>query len=156
VAQTPEEIAAAQAVSDMRQRLAEQALGRQRAQAETAKLLVTFTLAVSATFVATALQVGSPSTLDAWATSAAAVAFLLALLVIILDRLQEPDPAFIDREAQIRGWTDAQKLAAFQAGVAGAQAEGETVVRNVRAVASAQILVSLAAAALAAISLLTP
>lgn len=59
MAQTPEEWLEVQA---------DRALARQRAQADTAKLLATFAAGVAGALVATALQVGAPEGLD-WASA---------------------------------------------------------------------------------------
>ena len=128
---------------------------RQRSQVETAKLLSTFALAVGATLVATALQVGNPTALDVWATAVLAVAFLGVVSVILLDRLKEPNPDYVDAQAGANGWNDMQRLAAFETLSAAAQDEGEQVVRHVKCVAMLQVAMTVAASVLATVSLLT-
>jgi heme/copper-type cytochrome/quinol oxidase subunit 4 len=76
-------------------------MSRQRSQADTAKLLVTFALGIAATLVATALQVGDPNGWDLTATIILGVAFIFALLVIVLDRVKEPNRRWLmDRLAR--------------------------------------------------------
>lgn len=79
-------------VDDWLEQHAQRAIARQRAQVDTAKLLTTFAAAVAATIVGTALQVGDlPTVLDYTATFALGAAFLLAVSVILLDRLTDVD-----------------------------------------------------------------
>ena len=74
----------------------DQKLARQRAQADTAKLVTTFSLAFAATILATALQVANTSKgLDLAATICLGLAFLLTLVVIMLDNVVEPDSAWL-------------------------------------------------------------
>lgn len=149
------EKAAAVAVKEWRVRQTEQALDRQRSQVETAKLLVTFALAVGATLVATALQVGRPTALDVWATVALAAAFLGVVAVIVLDRLKEPNPDYVDAQAAVNGWNDVQRLAALEILSVAAQGDGDDVVRIIKGAATLQVAVTVAASVLAALSLLT-
>jgi hypothetical protein len=96
---------------DWLQRNSDRVLTQQRAQTDTAKLLVTFTLATTATVVATALQVGqSPSALDYIASGVLLVGFLLTICVILLDRIAEPNRNYAQDKATRRGWTDTQLL----------------------------------------------
>jgi hypothetical protein len=74
----------------------DQKLARQRAQADTAKLVTTFSLAFAATILATALQVANTSKgLDLAATICLGLAFLLTLVVIMLNNVVEPDSAWL-------------------------------------------------------------
>jgi hypothetical protein len=67
----------------------ERVFNRQRAQVDTAKLLATFSSAVAATVVASALQVVRHSNLPAWSSVFLALAFALAIMAAISDRLHE-------------------------------------------------------------------
>jgi hypothetical protein len=155
VAQTPEELAEQQ-IREWKQRQDDQAIDRQRSQVETAKLLATFALAASATVVATALQVGNPNALDAWATYLLGVAFILAILVIFLDRRVEPNPDFVWMVLAIPSWTEVERIDKLEALSIAARRVGEVVVRRVRIVATMQVFVSTIAGAVAAASLLAP
>lgn len=66
-------------------------LDRQRAQVETAKLVTTFATAIAATVLASALQVlrGTPET--KWSSGFLAACFLVTILVMVADRISEPD-----------------------------------------------------------------
>ncbi|RLK61152.1 hypothetical protein [Actinokineospora cianjurensis] len=75
---------------------------RQRSQADTAKLVVTFSTAVSATLVGTSLQVDIPNWWDTAASFLLAISCLLAIAVIFGDRLREPDP----RDELVRAYSE--------------------------------------------------
>lgn len=86
---------------------ADRAASRQRSQADTAKLIVTFATGIAATLVATALQVAPKS--DAWCAWSAVllgVAAALALLTVGADRLTEVDYDQIYERSNAESWTD--------------------------------------------------
>ena len=130
-------------------------MARQRSQADTAKLLVTFALGIAATLVATALQVGDvPNRLDLWATFVLGAAFLVALLVILLDRVQEPDRRWLmDRLARTYLPTEAvlDKLAELEGD---RHEHNDGVVSSLKVTSMIQLLLSGVAGVLAAVSML--
>ncbi len=84
--------------------------GRQARQAETVKILVGLTLALSGTLVATALQVKPPQ--DWWDGTACimlAVALLLTILTITTDRQYLPDGDAVLHSIERLGIADEQK-----------------------------------------------
>ena len=159
MALSAEETAAKAAVQSWYGQQYDRVLGRQRAQADTAKLLVTFALAVAATLVATALQVTSSpvsSVLDVAAVLILALGFAMAVNVVFLDDLEEPDPTFAEQQAVAHGWTDIQKLAVLLLIAKQTEARNEISVAKIRAAVTHQLYTSIIAGGLAAISLLIP
>lgn len=77
---------------------------RQRAQIDTAKLLVTFSTAVAATLVAATLQIGKPTNWDKAAAAMLGVSALLALAVLSKDRFTEVDAVELRCRQIERGW----------------------------------------------------
>lgn len=127
---------------------------RQRAQVDTGKLIATFSAGIIATIVATALQVGTPSTWDRIAAFLLAISFLSALVAILFDRLTEADQAAIVQQAKASGWSDAKVLRKLRSAMLAATIVNEGVVRAVRLAVTVQLTVSLLAGAAAIISLL--
>lgn len=129
---------------------------RQRAHVDTAKVLVSITLAVAATLVATALQVGDgPRGWDFIAAWILAASFVVTVFVVVLDRLKEPNRHKAQDRAQRGKWSPDQLLAYLQDQALDTEDENHKVVRNVHIATAAQVLVSLLACAAAGMSLLT-
>jgi hypothetical protein len=146
VAQTPEEWLEIQS---------DRALARQRAQVDTAKLLATFAAGIAGALVATALQVGRPNGLD-WAASwLLLVTFVAVLAVIAVDRLAEADHDQILNMRMVRNWTQDQLLLELRAAALTAVYANNEVVRTVRTVLTAQLLLSVTTGIVATTSLLT-
>lgn len=126
-------------------------IDRQRAQVETAKLLTTFAAAIAATLVASALQVVRGSGQTRWSSCLLAACFVAAILVIVFDRISEPDldPAVIQTfgdHARFQEYVNTQLIAA--------QKFNESVVRAVRIVVAIQLAFAAASGAIATMSLL--
>lgn len=134
----------------------ERVFSRQSAQADAAKLVTTFTAAIASTLVATALQVGERSNrLDFWACIVLGAAFLATLGVIYLDRLYWPSRyKILAKKDSNLGWSDNQLMAYIKDVSTEAEENNEAVVGRIKKLAELQILLSLAAAVLAAVSLL--
>jgi hypothetical protein len=96
-----------QSVEEWRDQHAARELARQTSQLETAKLLVTFTAGISATLVATALQVGEHAiNADRWACAILAASFAFAVATIGLDRSKSPNHAKASLRREQNGWTE--------------------------------------------------
>jgi hypothetical protein len=126
---------------------------RQRAQVDTGKLIATFSAAIVATLTATALQVGSPSTWDRIAAALLGLSFVIALVVIMLDRLAEADQSTIIQVARAQQWPDAQLLTELRVAALTADIANEGVVRSVRLAVAVQVTTSLFGGAAAVVSL---
>ncbi|GAA0452565.1 hypothetical protein Ade02nite_00530 [Paractinoplanes deccanensis] len=146
MAQTPEEWLEVQA---------DRALARQRAQADTAKLLATFAAGVAGALVATALQVGAPEGLD-WASAwLLLMTFVGVLAVIAVDRVAEADHDKVLSLRVVRGWSQEDLLAELRVAELKAVYSNDEVVRAVRGALALQLLLALATGVVAAASLLT-
>ena len=131
----------------------DRSFNRQTSQVETVKLLVTFSLGIAAALVATALQVTPQNGWDTAAIVMLAIAFLLTLLSIGLDRLKWPSRrAALDEQAD-KGWTNDQLLVYLRGLMRDAEEENDRVVRNVRHAAEFQVLLAAVAAGFAVTSL---
>lgn len=132
----------------------DRSFARQTAQVETVKLLVTFSVGVSAALAAAALQVKGRTAWNVAAIVLLGVAFALTLLTIGLDRLKWPNRrAALDRQSDL-GWTEAQLLVYVRSLMRDAEDENDRVVRQVRYVATYQLLAVAVTAGLAVTSLL--
>ena len=129
-------------------------VSRYRSQADTAKLVVTFTLAVAATLVATALQVGDSTVLDLWSTLLLAVAGIVTLLVVMLDRIKEADRLLVSQALHSASNADDQHMVLAFA-ESRLRVENDRIISSLTAMSFAQILFVLAASSVAAYSLLT-
>src|SRR4051812_38221357 len=90
----------------------DRAFARQTAQVDTAKLIVTFSLLVAATFVATALLGPPTNGLDVAASIVILLAFVVTGLILVwLDRLQWPNREDLLNRQQRVGWDDNALLA---------------------------------------------
>ncbi|MCZ2807606.1 hypothetical protein O2W18_21075 [Modestobacter sp. VKM Ac-2983] len=132
----------------------DRSFARHTAQVETIKLLVTFTLGIAGTLVATALQVEPQNGWDKSAVAMLAIAFVLTLCAVGLDRLKWPDRQTALDLQTTNTWTEAQLLRYLSGKMRQAHGENEIVVSSVRHAAEFQVLFSLAAAGFAATSLL--
>ena len=146
----------AQTLDDWLQQNSDRVQARQRAQVDTAKVLVGITLAVAATLVATALQVGdTPRGWDYTACFVLAASFLATVVVVGLDRLKEPNRHLAQDKAQRGKWADERLLEHLREQALDAEDENATVVRAVHVATGVQVLVSVLACGAAAMSLLT-
>jgi hypothetical protein len=96
-------------------RQSERVLSRQTTQVETVKLVVTFSLAIAATLVATALQVEPVTGADLASCTLLAVSFFYTVWTIGLDNLQEPDPTRAEALRVQHSLTEDQFLARVRA-----------------------------------------
>lgn len=149
MAETPEELAARADVEALRQAQAERVAVRQRAQVDTAKLVVTFVLAVAATLVGTGLQVTPNEWPDKVASALLGVALVLALVTINKDRLLEPDFDAVSSE-----YTDVQRAASMRTLLVSTTKSNEIVVSSVKNWAYRCVLVSVLAGGVAVGALL--
>ncbi len=132
----------------------DRAFAHHSAQVATVKLLVTFSLGISATIVATALQVDPNGWLDTMAIIILGAAFAAAIAAIVLDRMKLVDRKVVLAEKQAKGWDDPTFFASLRSLMGTMEDENELVVRRVRKAAEYQVLLSSAAAILAVVSLL--
>ena len=123
MAETDAELAARAAVEAQEQTHAERVAGRQRAQVDTAKVVVTFAQAIAATLVGTALQVTPNTWPDVLATVLLGLGFIMALGTVFADRLLEPD-----YDAIASTYSDAVKLKVMQTLVVSCARSNEKVV----------------------------
>jgi hypothetical protein len=129
---------------------------RQRAQADTAKLLATFASGVAATMVATALQVGAtPSGMDRRASIVLGIGLLLTVGVVFLDRLTEADHRVLLQRSVVYGWSEGRLLTEFRAATLAATDANESVLRMVWSALWLQLAASFIASGLAVGSLLS-
>ena len=141
-------------VASWQQQNADMVLARQRAQVDTSKLVVTFTLAIAATLDATALQVTGQRSLDIAATVALGAGFVATLIVIGLDRLKEPDRLWALARARRKKFSDAQLVELMQDLSDEVERFNESIVARVRLATQLQILVAVICGFLATFSLL--
>lgn len=112
---------------------AERVAARQRARADVSKLLATFAAGVSGGLVASALQTGqSPSTWDYVSAYGLAVTVVLTALVVLLDRLTEPDHSQVLSQAVLGGWDDARRLFELRKAALAANHANEGVLSAIR------------------------
>lgn len=114
------------------ERQSERTFQRQRAQVDTAKLLVTFSTAVAATLVAATLQIGSPSNWDTGAAALLGVSAVLALSVLSRDRLTEVDSREIQYRQISRGWGVEKTMEEIRVAVLTNSECNEEIVRSAR------------------------
>lgn len=130
-------------------------LNRQTSQLETIKLLATFSLAISATLVATSLQVDPIRGLDYIASCLLGAAFLLTIAVILADRSKT-----MDRKAAQDGfgptWSASRKLRRVRYLTKQSVQFNEVVVVRSKIWTGVQMVASLASGAIATVSLLLP
>ncbi|WP_343973728.1 hypothetical protein [Kribbella koreensis] len=127
---------------------------RSRWRADVAKLVVTFTTGVAATVVGTALQVAPTNKTDRVATWLLGGTVVLALAVLVLDRLREPDHAAVLAESAIHGWDEATLIAELRVEVLATAQFNHRWLAVVRGALAVQVSTAIGAGTLAAISLL--
>jgi uncharacterized membrane protein YhfC len=138
---------------------ADRLLAGQKAEADTAKLLATFTAGVAATLVATALQVGTPAnSADRWAVSLLALSIAAALFVVFSDRVQSPDHSKVlqNRALSKPEWTDEQTLNELRKEQLATVGFNRWVLLVIRLMLAIQVLLAVTAGAFASASLLSP
>jgi hypothetical protein len=133
---------------------ADRVLARQGRQVDTAKLLATFAAGVAATVVASALQVAPVTDYDRYSVWALCVSIVLAVAVVLLDRLREADHHEVATLAALNGWSSTQFLVQLQGQTLWALTFNEKVVGLVRHVLLIQIVVAALAGIIATLSLL--
>jgi hypothetical protein len=131
----------------------DRSFARQTSQVETVKLLVTFSLGIAGALVATGLQVIPQNGWDKAAVVFLAIAFLLTLVAIGLDRLKWPNRrAALDKQAD-EGWSEVQLLTYLRSLMRDTEEENARMVRHVRHAAEFQVLAASVAGGLAVTSL---
>jgi hypothetical protein len=129
---------------------------RQSSQVETAKLVVTFSLAVAGSLIASALQSAPINGLDIAASIVLGAAFTATIVTILLDRLKWPErQKLLDRQQQM-SWDDLALLDYIRLVHKDTEAENKDVVRRVIQAAVCQIALAAAAGTLAVVSLFQP
>lgn len=144
----------AQTPAEWLQAQAERSLGRQRAHVDTAKLVSTFIAAIAATLVATALQVGEPTALDAASAVLLALTTVATICVILFDRLTEANHQLVLERAAINQWGDEKLLIELREAAQTAVHINEGVLGWVRWALGVQLIMSAVTGVVAAISLL--
>lgn len=133
---------------------ADRAFARQRAEADTAKLVATFAVAVSSALVASGLQTGSPTRLDSISAVVLGIAVALTVLVTLTDRLTEADHKKVLVQSATLGWDASTLLAELRAATLAAVEVNAGVLRVVRALLALQLVASTGAGVVASVSLL--
>jgi hypothetical protein len=133
----------------------EAAAARQRSRVDTAKLLATFIAGIAATLVATALQVGTPNTLDMMSAYFLAASVVAAIFVVISDRITEADSDLLLRIAQQEKWSDQELVGKLRRASMIAAENNKGVVAQVQSALSVQVALSIITGVIAAVSLLT-
>jgi hypothetical protein len=106
---------------------------RQRSRVDTAKVVSTFAAGIAGALVASALQTGNAPSGWEWAAAwGLAATVLLTLLVMVFDRLVEPDHHQVLHAASFAGWSDAEKLLELRKAALAASKYNEGVVALVR------------------------
>jgi hypothetical protein len=134
----------------------DRAFARQTSQADSAKLLATFALALAGTLVGTTLQVSPQNGLDLAASITLGVGFLLTVAVIVMDRLRWPSRQKLLQKQVDEGWTDAKLLEYIRVVTRDAEEENEIVIRRIKRCVEYQLLASGAAGVFSVISLFRP
>jgi hypothetical protein len=120
---------------------------------QTAKLVTTFAAAIAATFVATALAEGpEPSCWDKLAVGAMALS-VLGVFAIVFHARKAPDVMSVVREAQVKGSSDGEIVAALRKAVRLAAEHNKTQADCVHWITIAQVVASMAASVLAVVSM---
>lgn len=133
---------------------ADQLLARQRSQIDSAKLIVSITIGVSATLVGTALQV-SQSTIPGFVSVAVLFVMLAtSVVVVLLDRMLEPNRLHVEEVGRNRRWDDARKALYMRCVVREAEKPNIRQVRLVQLAAGVHVALSLFCSYMAILSLL--
>lgn len=117
-------------------------IDRQRAQVETAKLLVTFATGVAAALVSASLQVHGKNWQNLVASSVFAASVIATVAAVLRDRLTEADRDQVATQALSAGLTDVEILRELRAAALAAWNVNETVVRGVRRLVAVQLLLA--------------
>lgn len=126
-------------------------LSEEKANVDTAKLLVTFAAAIAAGMAGAALQAAHcHPALHAWTLVLFGLSGLLAVAVILMDRLRGPDVEAILTQNGIAPMTNAQMAAERRLSALTALEYNRALVRVVRTTALAQVVSSMACASVAA------
>ena len=120
----------------------DRAFARHTAQVETVKLVVTFSLAVAAALVGSALEVPPTKGQDRWASFFLATAFIATLASIFLDRLKWPKRNELLDLQRDMAWSDPETLTFLQLLNRYAEQGNRSVVRLVRGIALLQLALS--------------
>ena len=131
----------------------------QRAKADTAKLVATFAAGIAGTLVASALQAGAskqPTHLHWGGGISLGVVFLLALLVIVLDRIEEANYwAVLEAAAVARPrWSETRTVGELRTAARTARNQNEKVVRWMIRCLWLQVTVAVLTSGVAAYSML--
>ena len=133
---------------------AERVTAKQRSQVDTSKLLVSITLAVAATMVATALQVDPVKWSDYVACAVLALSFGASVTVVMLDVVKEPNRHLARDHANAGKWSPEAELLILRKMALDSEVETRRGIRIVQRVTELQVLLSATASLFAAVSLL--
>jgi hypothetical protein len=121
---------------------------------ETAKLVTTFTAAIAATFVATALSAGDPSPLDACATVVVGLALAVVVRVVFI---KPDDPATdvdaIIRTSKLQRWPEQDTICVLRRVRRTSVEANKNVAKEIRCWMFSQLALSAIASILAAVSI---
>lgn len=145
-----------QSVADWLEADADRAMSRQRAQADAAKLVATFVVGVTASVVASALQMNrsGSATYNKWASVLLALSVFLTALVVLMDRISEADYKSLLGEARIQDWTDSELLKELQVLTITASRDNQKVLREIWFALLTQFLAASACGTIAVLSML--
>ncbi len=131
-------------------------LAAQRARVDTAKLLVTFSTGVASAFLVGSMQTGGSVSgrMDVFAIAAFAICGALALVVILLDRLREPDHEAVIRASALRAVPAGEMIAELRIAGLAALEFNEVIVNRVRSIVGWQLVSAVGASVLSGIWLL--
>ena len=105
---------------------------RQRARADTAKLVATFAAGVAGSLVASALQTGATASSWDWTSAwALAITIVLTVAVVLLDRLTEADHRTILTNAQAAGLDADATLAQLRLAAMTSTKANESVIKAI-------------------------
>jgi uncharacterized membrane protein len=135
---------------------ADRAMSRQRAQADSAKLVATFVIGVAASVVASALQMNrtGAESYNKWASILLALSAILTVFVIILDRISEADHKSLLEEAHVKKWSEAELLEELRTLTITASRDNQKVLREVQLALLLQFVVASVCGITAAIGML--
>jgi hypothetical protein len=131
----------------------DRAFARHTSQVETVKLVVTFSLAVAATLVASALQSDPKTGWDQSASVLLGLAFIATLISVMLDRLKLPSRRLLLQEQEDEGWDDPELMANIQKVHRDLEEWNDRVVHYVRRSAEYQLILAATSGVFAVVSL---
>lgn len=129
-------------------------LQKQGTQADSMRLVVTFSSGVAATVVAPALQLTQGSASAWWSTSLLFASILAAVCLIVFDRMVEPDTDGVIVQSAHADWSPPQVREKLRLATLTAVIENRKVLRTLRGFLYAQTLAAVVAAGLGAIAML--